>query len=417
MRILISGTTYSPSLNGQAIFTVNLAERLAARGHQVTVAYPSDRHTPYRSVRNGVQLEHLRSRQLLRAIHPNVWMPSPSAREVAEVFDRLQPDVLHIQDHYPPAGRLLQEAKRRGVRIIGSNHFMPENIAPYVPVLGKIKPVFDWIAWSWVLWAYNRAQIVTAQSKAAAELVRAHGLRPPVFPVSCGIDLMRFHPDPTVDRAACLQRHGLDPNRKIFLFVGRVDAEKRVDVLLRAMKRLDRDDIQLAVAGQGAAANDFQALARSLNLGRRVRFTGFIPNEELHVLLNSVDVFTMPSEAELLSIASLEAMACGRPMLLANAVALPELVSQGVNGYLFRPGDPADAARYMTVLADHPERWAEMGRVSFERAQEHGLEKTISRYEELYNDLRSAAPAPGQRVGDLQGKARLTTEEREAAGK
>lgn len=389
MRILISGTTYSPSFNGQAIFTVNLAERLAARGHDVTVAYPSDQPRPYRNLRNGVKLEHLRSIQLF-VIHPDIWLPLPTGREVAEVFDRARPDVLHIQDHYPPTGKLLREAKRRGVRIIGTNHFMPENVAPYVPLLPRIKPVFDWIAWKWLLAAYNRTEVVTAQSRAAAALIRAQGLRPPVFPVSCGIDLGRFHPDPRVDRAACRKRYGLDPDRTIFLFVGRVDAEKRVDLLLRAMKRLRRDDVQLVVAGQGAAANDLQALAKSLRLGDRVCFTGFIPNEDLHVLLNSVDVFTMPSAAELLSIASLEAMACGRPLLLANAVALPELVTPGVNGYLFKPGDAADVAHYMNLLADQRDQWAQMGKVSFERAQEHSLEKTVSRFEQIY-DLRFQA--------------------------
>ena len=383
MRILISGTTYSPSTNGQAIFTVNLAERLAARGHNVTMLYPSQTQQPYQSVRNGVRLEHVRSVHL-SWIHPTVWMPAPSRRDLRRIFDETRPEVLHIQDHYPPGGAVLREARRVGAHVVGTNHFMPENLAPYVPVLRNAPALFHWIAWRWVLNIYNRADVVTAQSKAAAALIRAAGLRPPVYPVSCGIDLKRFHPDPSVDRQACRRRHGLDPQRKIFLFVGRVDGEKRVDVLLRAMKRLQRDDIQLAVAGQGAALPAFQSLAKRLGLGERVRFTGFIPNEELHILLNSVDVFTMPSDAELLSIASLEAMACGKPLLLADAVALPELVTPGVNGYLFKPGDAAGAARCMELLADHPERWAAMGQASFERAQEHSLEKTVARFEELY---------------------------------
>src|SRR5512140_2921641 len=99
MRILITSTTYWPSLNGQAIFTVNLAERLAARGHDVIVAFPSDRHKPYQSTRNGVRLEHLRSVEILPAIHPNLWMPSPRTCEVRQLFARIQPDILHIQDH------------------------------------------------------------------------------------------------------------------------------------------------------------------------------------------------------------------------------------------------------------------------------------------------------------------------------
>ena len=383
MRILISSSTYSPSTNGQAIFAVNLAQGLAARGHEVTVVYAAGQGSAYRNVQNGVHQEHMRSIHL-GWLHPHVWMPNPTARDIKEIFETAKPEVLHIQDHYPPSGLLLREAEQRGVHIMGTNHFMPDNVAPYMPGLRTIKPFFKWLMWKWVLLAYNRAEVVTAQSRAAAALIQAQGLRPPVFPVSCGIDLKRFHPDPSVDRTACRLRHGLDPNRTIFLFVGRVDAEKRVDVMLRALKLLPRGDIQLAVAGQGAAAKNFEALAKSLELDDRVRFTGFIPNEELHVLLNSVDIFTMPSAAELLSIASLEAMACGRPMLLADAVALPELVTPGVNGYLFKPGDAADAAHHMGVLADQPERWAEMGRASAERAQEHSLEKTISRYETLY---------------------------------
>ncbi len=384
MRILITGTTYSPSMNGQAIFTVNLAERLAARGHDVTMMYPTQTRQPYQSVRNGVRLEHVRSWTLSAWIHSNVWVPAPSARDLRRIFDTARPEVVHIQDHYPPSGGVLREARRRGLRVVGTNHFMPENIAPYVPVLRNFPGLFHWIAWNWVLNIYNRCDVVTVQSKAAAALIKAAGLRPPVYPISCGIDLKRFHPDASVDRAACRRRHGLDPARKIFLFVGRVDGEKRVDVLLRAMKRLDRADIQLAVAGQGAALPWLQSQAKRLGLGDRAKFTGFIPNEELHILLNSVDVFTMPSDAELLSIASLEAMACGKPVLLADAVALPELATPGVNGYLFKPNDPADAARCMALLADHPERWAEMGQQSFVRAQEHSLEKTVSKFEALY---------------------------------
>src|SRR5512140_2021352 len=383
MRILISSSTYSPSMNGQAIFTVNLAERLAQRGHDVTVIFPSHSKKPYRSVQNGVKLEHVRGIHL-SVLSPTVWMPAPLPHDIRHVYDLVRPDVVHIQDHYPPAGMVSNEAKRRGIRLIGTNHFMPENIAPYVPLLPKASRLWHWMAWGWVLRYYNRCDVVTTQSKAAAQLIREAGLKPPVFPVSCGLDVHRFRPNPAADRAACRARYGLDPSKKLFLFVGRVDGEKRIDVLLRALKRLKRDDIQLGVAGDGGALHDLRGQARRLGLGERVKFTGFIPNEDLPCLLNSIDIFTMPSDAELLSIASLEAMACARPVLLADAIALPELVTQGENGYLFKPNDADDAARCMEMLADHPERWPEMGHASFVRAQQHSLDKTTARYEELY---------------------------------
>ena len=175
----------------------------------------------------------------------------------------------------------------------------------------------------------------------------------------------------------------------MFFFVGRVDREKRLDVIIRAIRLLNRDDIRFVIAGNGAAKVRLIALVRELGLEQKVHFTGFIPSTDLPSVLNSIDVFAMPSEAELLSIASLQAMAWARPMLVADAVALPELVTADGNGFLFRPGDVDDAARCMTALADHPERWASMGAASLEHVLPHGLERIVHRYEELYRAVLS----------------------------
>lgn len=393
MRILIAGTTYYPALNGQAIFTVNLAEGLAKCGHQVAVAVPSDQIRASRKERKGVQIEGVESVSL-KIWHQDAYFSPFPGKAVRHIFDAFQPEIVHIQDHYPLSRVVVQTAHRYGIKSVGTNHFMPENLAAYSGWLANVKPLFNWLGWHWMMEVYNRVDIATAQSKNAAELIRKQGLRRPVFPVSCGIDLHRFFPNLSIDRRACRERYGLDPERKIFLFVGRVDGEKKLDVLLRAMSHLKRDDVQLAIAGRGAAMEQLKALANELNLGHRVQFTGFIPNEDLHVLLNSADIFVMPSEAELLSLATLEAMACGRPVLLANAVALPELVTEGVNGYLFKRGDPVDAARCMELLANQPECWPAMGKASVQKAQFHGLDNTVRQYEMLYEKLLSGGPLP-----------------------
>ncbi len=389
MRILIASTTYHPALNGQAIFTTNLARGLAGRGHEVRVVYPFDKTQPGSD--DSVQLQAVESFNL-GAVHGDSFVTLFPHRAVREAFDDFHPEIVHIQDHYPLTRAVVLEAQKRGVRRVGTNHFMPENLAPYIPFVSRIKPVYNWILWHWMLETYNRLDVATAQSRVAAGLIRARGLRIPVLPASCGIDLKRFHPDPNIDRLACRQRYGIDPHCITFLFVGRVDREKRVDVLLHALQKLNRNDVQLVVAGKGTISHELQALAKSLGLGNCVRFTGFIPHEDLHVLLNSVDIFSMPSEAELLSIASLEAMACGRPVLLADAIALPDLVTPGLNGYLFKAGDAAEAAHYMNLLADQRDRWEAMGRASLEKARYHSLDNTIHRYEKLYQRTVAGEP-------------------------
>ncbi|MCX6080752.1 MAG: glycosyltransferase [Chloroflexi bacterium] len=386
MRILIAGTVHYPAMNGQAVFTENLTEGLAKRGNEVLSIFPSEIGPAYSATRNNVQVEALRSSNL-NMIHSDAFFSLFSESAIRKILRAFQPNIVHVQDHFPLSQDVVQVAKNSGIPLIGTNHFMPENLAAYVPFISNIKPLYNHVMWAWMLAVYNRLEIVTAQSKASAALMQAKGLKIPVYPVSCGIDLNRFHPDSTVKRAAVLTRFGLDPNRTIFLFVGRVDHEKRLDVILRALKKLDRDDIQLGIAGHGAAQESLRMLANELELGERVHFTGFVPADDLPDLLNSVDIFTMPSEAELLSIASLEAMACGRPVLLANAVALPELAGNGINGYLFQPGNPIDAARCIALLADHPEHWARMGANSLEKAKHHSMENTIKQYETLYVNL------------------------------
>jgi 1,2-diacylglycerol 3-alpha-glucosyltransferase len=109
-----------------------------------------------------------------------------------------------------------------------------------------------------------------------------------------------------------------------------------------------------------------------------------VPNEKLPLLYQTGQVFCMPSPEELQSIATLEAMASGRPVLAANARALPELVAHGENGYLFEPGQSEAVADGMAYLVDHRDEWPRMGQASREHAVEHSLENTIRRYEEVY---------------------------------
>ncbi len=388
MRILIASVTYTPFSNGQAIFTSNLAEQLAANHHEVLAVVPSDQGQTYHINRNGIETQYLWTVDLSFLYPGSVFTPFPAA-EVRRVFEWFKPDIAHIQDHYPLCYHTYNAARRFGVKIIGTNHFMPENIAPVFPWLSRFKSNFDWVLWKWMLGLYNKLDMVTAQSKTAVEILKNKGIQVDTKPITCGVNLERFKPDPSIDRKIWRAKYGLSMDKTTFLFVGRVGGEKRLDVIIRALHQLKRKDIQIIIAGIGAHVTKLSTLVKELQLEDLVRFTGFIPNEHLPPLLNSIDIFTMPSEAELLSIASLEAMATAKPLLLADAQALPELVTNGENGYLFRSGDIDDAAHHMALFADHPDRWETMGAASLERAKMHSLEMMRQGFEEVYKTVLS----------------------------
>ena len=402
MRILIAGLTYAPARNGQAVFSANLAEGLAKVGHTVKVVFDSYEGHPFKRIINGVEVEGLPTVDLT-LFDPRGYIALLPFRDVKRAFNEFKPDIVHIQDHYPVSRAALRLAREQGIRVLGSNHFMPENIAQIASWLAAGGPVFKRVMWLWMLDVFKRVDAATAQSKAAAELTRKQGLSVPLTTISCGIDLNRFHPIPNIERQKYLTRYGLNPDKKIFLFIGRVDPEKRIDVLVNAMRLVQRDDIQLGISGRGHAVQHLTHLKEQLQLGERVHFTDFIPSEDLPALLNSADVFTMPSEAELLSIATLEALACAKPVLLADAVALPEWVRPGVNGYLFKPGDAQDAARKMELLAEQAERWPSMGQVSLEIARGHGLDETVLKFIGLYETL--LARPLGQPSGKMFSRA------------
>jgi phosphatidylinositol alpha 1,6-mannosyltransferase len=98
----------------------------------------------------------------------------------------------------------------------------------------------------------------------------------------------------------------------------------------------------------------------------------------------------MPGAAELQSLATMEAMAAGRPVVAADAMALPHLVRHGHNGWLYPPGDiSALAARLASLLAD-PARRAAMGAASRQLIAGHSSDATVTRFEALYHQVLSA---------------------------
>lgn len=125
-------------------------------------------------------------------------------------------------------------------------------------------------------------------------------------------------------------------------------------------------------------------LADHLGVNGQVQFLGQVDHTALPDLLNSADVFVMPGKAESFNIATLEAMACAKPVLAANAAALPELVTHGVNGYLFQPDRPEAAARAMESIAEQREQWPRMGKLSLKRAKRFSQPNVLLIHERVY---------------------------------
>ena len=399
MRIAISTQTYDLVTNGQGVFAVHLAEGLAKSGHDVMVIKPSERKDAYQEVSNGVLVCGVQAASII-PFHPEVKVTLFPGQAVDRLLGEFYPEVVHIQDYYPLCRAAAAHAQQRGIPLLGTNHFLPDNILLNVPLFELFPALTSRILWGLVLNVYNHLDVVTSPTETAAKILKRQGLIPPVKAISCGVNADRFSPDPQVDASELRIRYHLDPEKIVFLYVGRIDGEKCLDVLIRGLALSRRKDLQLAFAGHGADIHILQNLAEDLGVGEQVVFTGYLPEEDHPALLNSVDFFAMPSVAELQSLSTLEAMSTGLPVLADSARALPELVHHKVNGYLFKPDDPEDAARGMIWLVENMDRWHVMSAASLEIAGPHRLENTVQQYEALYEDLILESHTEGNPISE-----------------
>ncbi|MEX1080295.1 MAG: glycosyltransferase [Homoserinimonas sp.] len=378
MRVLIGCDTFPPDVNGAANFASRLAAGLTNRGHEVHVEAPA-----FNSKHGTSTEEHDGAAFTVHRMYswrwfPHDWLrfvlPWRSQAHAARILDLVKPDVVHIQSHIVVGRGLARQAKKRGIRVIGTNHFMPENMIEHTLLPNVLRrPVIN-LAWKDAAKTFQLCEAVTTPTRKAAAFLESETSISGVHAISCGINASLYTP-------SFEPRQG---NR--IVFVGRVTGEKHIDVLLKAVANLDRDlDATLDIVGGGDQLKDLQQLAIDLGIRDRVSFTGYVTDEELRAILARATVFAMPSIAELQSIATMEAMASALPIVAANAMALPHLVHDGVNGYLFEPGNAGDLAEKLTELLRTPDaKLKRFKEASLKFIEAHDIERTLNTFESLY---------------------------------
>jgi glycosyltransferase involved in cell wall biosynthesis/LmbE family N-acetylglucosaminyl deacetylase len=385
MRILIAGSTYPPHNSGQSIFTSNLANSMAEFGHDVMVLTPSVIGQPSRRItQNGILHWVVRSLDL-SILHQDLYIAFSYEGMVNEALDTFQPEIIHLQDSAPLSCYLLRAARQRDIPAVITHHIGPAIGAPYLTwFTNLLNGKMEAVVWSWVIRFLNQADVLTAPSTAAANMLRSRHVKPPVWPISCGVSTRQFQAPACRAKQALRDAWGLPDDRTVFLYVGRLDWEKQPEVMLHAMALLPAQSALLVLAGTGGVEPALKTLAKKLNLEGRVLFLGDVQHDKIPGLYHAADIFVMPGDAESLSIATLEAMASGKPILAANSMALPELVKNGENGLLFQPRNAQDAAHQMQWFIDHPEAWARLGQSSIAKASQHNIPDVMRQFEALY---------------------------------
>jgi glycosyltransferase involved in cell wall biosynthesis len=385
MRILIASDLHWPNINGVATFGRNLAYGLAAEGHDVLVIAPSQTGKKYEEIDRNHRI--MRTSSVVFPFYQNFRISISPYREVKRIIEDFEPDVVHVQTPIGIGRAAVGYAKKMNIPLVATNHAMPENLVDNLRLLAPFSRPINYILKELGARFYNNADFVTLPTEAAINMLKGDSFRAPYMAISNGIDLKRFNPGNVPDEF--YGRFNIPRDKKIILYVGRLDAEKHVAVLIRAMQDLlsKRDDVHVVLVGKGTDMENLQILIERLDLEDDVTVTGFVEDEDLPTFHRLGDVFAMPSPVELQCLAMLESMATGSPVVAVNVGALYELCQDGRNGYLYELDDHEQMAGKLAKILDDDKLRKKMGRESLAIAKTHELGHTIAQFVTLYKHV------------------------------
>ena len=378
---MVDPGNYTPHYNA------NLCHGLAARGHDVvleTSEYLFEQVPPlggYRVENEFFRLvprvKGLRRRSHARQAVKAALYPLEMARWSSRT-GRALPDVVHVQWSLVPLLdiRLYRRLQRRGVRLIYTAH----NVEPL--------PGSTWSSAGFRA-LYGLADGVIVHAEGARQyLVDELGVPPSrVHVVPMGGPGAYAGETPPQDEAR--RRLGLEPDVPYLLFFGLIKEHKGLGLLLEALAlaRRERPDLRLLVAGQPMPSWRRYAdeIAR-LDLGESLDlFLSFVPTQRVSAFFGAADVVVLPYERIFQSGVVLAAYTFGRPVIATDVGGLPELVDEGVTGFLVPPGNPTALAAALVRAADDREHLAKMGAAAAGVAQgPHSWARIAARHEEIY---------------------------------
>jgi L-malate glycosyltransferase len=385
MRI---GIVCYASVGGSGVVATELATSLARRGHDVhvlsseipfrlrehpgpvrfhaveTPAYPLFREPQY-VLSLSTKIVNVARAHALDIIHAHYAVPHAAGAYLARQI---------LASHGAAVPKVVTTLHGTDITVVGGDASYRETVA----------------------FCIEQSDGVTAVSESLRDDTYRHlRLSSPIVVVPNFLDCGRYAPKPS----AALRTEVCPPDRydSLVLHVSNFRPVKRIDAVVEVFRRVrERRRARLILVGDGPERPRIEALARELGVAEHVHFIGEL--DDVRGLLSVADVFLLPSAQESFGLAALEAMACGAPVVASRVGGLPEVITDGLTGFLRHPEDHAGMAGAVLDLLDdrsRRERIAHLARASVvDRFDE---DRVVPMYEALYERLL-AVPAAGSRA-------------------
>lgn len=387
MRIAYLTQSYPPMISGAAMFARQLAEAMAARGHQVLMIAASDRDEPY-LVQNG-NLSVLRLQSHHNPLRVGQRFLLYPRHAVLNALREFCPDIIHTHEPLLMGNLGIEYAHEAQIPITLTNHQLPWFAASYLPDKFGVRGFVEQALWMYARWVLPQFTAVIAPTQTISTLItKKTNIKSQT--IGYGMDLDLFHPLLDLDEeAATRAKLTLPPNIPVILHVGRLDIDKCVDRVITASAQILREtDAYLLIVGDGSQKTALIKLCESLGIAERVKFTGCISMQDgLPEIYRIANLFVTASEIETQGIVLLEAAASGLPIAAVRATCIPEIVHDGVNGYLAEPGNINELEAAMKILLKDLGKARSMGEAGRVLLESHTVQQSLDLHEKFYHGL------------------------------
>ena len=371
MRIALFTETFLPKVDGIVTRLRHTIEHLERNGDRVLVVAPEGGLTEYKGAKiygvPGVPLP----------LYPELKLALPPIG-TKNAIEEFEPDLIHVVNPAFLGVGGIYYAKTMNVPLVASYHtHLPQYLQHYG--LGAL----EGLLWELLKAAHNQARLNLCTSSAMVQELKNHGIER-VDLWQRGVDTQMFQPHlASAQMRSRLSQGNVD--EPLLLYVGRVSAEKQIDRIKPVLEAIP--EARLAIVGDGPHREALEAHFA----GTKTHFVGYLQGLELAAAFASADAFVFPSRTETLGLVLLEAMAAGCPVVAARSGGIPDIVTDGVNGYLFEPDDPDGAITATKSLLEAKHIREELRANARIEAENWGWAAATCQLQSYYNDVLNAS--------------------------
>ena len=382
MKILYLIENFLPHISGYTIYVNNLASHFS-KNNEVLIVTSSDKVLPKNGTLNNYKIKRLFS--LVNPFYSDTNASYLASLKIKKIITDFQPDIIHIHDPAFISFFGSKFAKTKHIPIIYTQHAnstFPTNFIHDL-VKGLISNLYQKFLTNFL---NNNCDFIICPSKYIKDDLVNIGVKNRIKVISNGVDLNIFKPQKITNNF--IKKYNLwNDNKPIILYVGRLEKDKNIDTLFLIIKKLSFENkINSIIIGNGEKRELFE---NEFNHVSNVKLFKYIDSNsyDLNLFYNYSSVFLMPSTIESQSLVTMEAMACGLPIVAFNGGALPNLVKNYKNGLLVNHNNVEEFTKIIYEIFSDKNKLSNYGKYSLDLIQKHDINKTYKQIYSIYQKL------------------------------